>query len=125
MINYDLFFLHEEDEHIGHDIFIRHKGEVNHIGNVLRKKVGDRISLADDSHRYDVEITEISKTEISAEIINTVGIDSPNPKILLYPALLKGAQFDLQIEKSVELGCHGFQPLITDRVIANRNKVEK
>lgn len=122
---YDLFFLKDEDRIERDTIILKNKNELKHISNVLRKKKGDCITLSNYRILYTCEITEMSHTEILLKINEKVNITYNKPKIILHNALLKGTNFDLQIEKSVEIGIDEFQPISTSNCIADKNKIKK
>ena len=126
MLKHDLFFLSSEDKIQDSIIEIKNKIEANHIFSVLRKKVGDSISISDGSNfYYDVIITSCEKKRIECQISETHKIPISTNEIRLYNSLLKGSNFDFQLEKSVEIGVNSFHPLITDHVIAKKSKLEK
>jgi len=126
MLEHDLFFISETDTIFENSIILRSKNEANHIANVMRKSVGSLIYLS-DGHTcyYLVEIKQIAKREIECQIVSTHDIPTSKSKIKLYNSLLKGSTFDLQIEKSVEIGVTEFCPTITDHVIAKKSKLDK
>ncbi len=92
--------------------------EYHHIARVRRIHAGDRIECLDEKNRvYELEIREISDNEISAEIIGFSEEQSDGKKIKLCCALLKGKNFDLVIQKAVELGVDIIIPVLTERTI--------
>ena len=121
----DLFFLQEEDSIRNEQIMLVNKLEVNHIINVLRKKSGDSISVSDYKTLYKCTIVQTLKNQVVLGIKHKISINYPNPKFVLNNALLKGSFFDLQLEKSVELGIDAIQPIISKHCIANKNKIDK
>ncbi|MCB0279857.1 MAG: 16S rRNA (uracil(1498)-N(3))-methyltransferase [Calditrichaeota bacterium] len=125
MQNYDLFFLTESDR-IDEKQITLNSSDVHHIVTVFRKKSGDRIEISDGQFkRYTCRIVMADKKQIVLEIESIELIQKKLPQIKLCNALLKGSNFDLQLEKSVELGATEFQPLITDNIQANKSKVGK
>lgn len=101
--------------------------DVNHIKNVLRYKIGDKIEISSgDSLEYLCEIYDIKKDEIIANIIDCFGNESePNIKITLYQGLPKAEKMELIIQKCVELGIDSIVPINTDRTIAKLNGKEE
>ena len=125
MLKYELFFLCDLDEILDNKIVLK-SDEVNHIQRVLRKKIGDKLHLSNGvSHYYDVKLSTFGQKSISFEILKKHEIKKEKMQLILYPALLKGSHFDLLLEKSIELGVSAIQPLISDHVIAIKNKIDK
>jgi 16S rRNA (uracil1498-N3)-methyltransferase len=80
--------------------------DVNHIGNVLRMKPGERIRVSDNSGAsYFCRIREITKDTVLCDIdeADVSGTELPN-RIFLLQGLPKADKMELIIQKSVELG---------------------
>lgn len=102
--------------------------DVSHISKVLRMSKGDSIIVCDGSgNDYDAQITSISKTEVTAEIIRKYQCTAePELKITLFQALPKQGKMEYIIQKNVELGITEFVPVYTKRCIAKpTNKTER
>ena len=87
--------------------------DVNHIKNVLRMKVGQKIRISDSSgHGYFCHITDISDECITAEIVekDEIGTELSN-KIYLFQGLPKGDKMEFIIQKAVELGVYEIVPV--------------
>lgn len=126
MLKHDLFFISSEDRISDKTIEIKNKIEANHISTVLRKSEGDIITFSDGSNFfYYAQITLSEKKRIEANILETHPIPEDELQIHLNISLLKGSNFDLQIEKAIEIGVSSIQPIVTDHVIAKKAKVEK
>lgn len=126
MLPYDLYMLDMERDQINVDsITLSDPHEIRHIRNVRRMGVGDLICLTDDIVVFTVEITTVEAKRIHCTILDQRSVQMPEHRIILAPALLKGSHFDLMIEKAVELGVHHIQPIVTERTIAVKNKLEK
>jgi 16S rRNA (uracil1498-N3)-methyltransferase len=126
MLLYDLFFLNNDDTISNNELILINRSEIQHISKSLRKSIGDCICVSDGhTYYYDVEISDISQKALRGVILKSYKIEIPKQEIWLYPSTLKGATFDLLIEKAVELGVHGIQPILTDNTIAKKDKVEK
>ncbi|MBP3873290.1 MAG: 16S rRNA (uracil(1498)-N(3))-methyltransferase [Lachnospiraceae bacterium] len=96
--------------------------DVNHIGNVLRMKKGEKIllctGLRDDPSEYLCEIDEIRSDEVSAVILDLQKNARELPAdIYLFQAIPKGDRFETVIEKGVELGVHCIIPVMSSRTI--------
>jgi 16S rRNA (uracil1498-N3)-methyltransferase len=125
MTQHNLFFINNQDFINNKNITLKNNLEVHHIGKVLRKKIGDKICISDGiNFIYHTKIEQISKKEVLLNILQKKEIEEKN-KIVFHPALLKGSTFDLQLEKSVEIGVKEFRPIITQHTIASKNKIQK
>jgi 16S rRNA (uracil1498-N3)-methyltransferase len=94
--------------------------EAKHLARVLRKKSGEEIYVTDGrGSLYKVKITGISKELINCSVIEKFENLNESPvKITLYQSLIKNPdRLEFVIEKSVELGIHSIQPVITENVI--------
>lgn len=93
--------------------------DVNHIGNVLRMKPGERIAVRDGSSvNYLCEIQSISPEEVVARILETEENKSElSARLYLFQALPKGDKMDFVIQKAVELGVSEIIPVATKRCV--------
>ena len=94
--------------------------DVNHIKNVLRKKIGDEILICDyeKNINYNCKIKEILKNEIECEIISIKESESEsNVKIDIFQGLPKFDKMELIIQKGTELGVNSFIPVSFKRCI--------
>ncbi len=99
----------------------------NHIKNVLRKDVGDKIVCFDSTGtEYETRIASIEKGSLTLNIINSHKKDvEPKIKITLAQSLPKSSKMDDIIQKSTELGVFEIIPVITERSIAKADKNER
>jgi|UniRef100_UPI0037833CDA 16S rRNA (uracil1498-N3)-methyltransferase len=94
--------------------------EAQHCSRVMRKQPGDTIEIFDGAGRVAVcEITQISKSEVQAQIISETRVEPFQTAIHLLPALIKAEPFEWLLEKAVELGAASIQPVITERSIVH------
>lgn len=87
--------------------------DVNHIKNVLRMKVGEKIRISTRTgESYFCHIESLSDTEVVAGIdeLDETGTELSN-KIYLFQGLPKGDKMELIIQKSVELGVYSIIPV--------------
>ena len=94
--------------------------DVNHIKNVLRKKVGDSILVCDNERKinYDCRIEEISKREIVCYILSQKESQSEsNIQIDVFQGLPKADKMELIIQKGTELGVDSFIPVMFKRSV--------
>ncbi|MDD5383148.1 MAG: 16S rRNA (uracil(1498)-N(3))-methyltransferase [Candidatus Margulisbacteria bacterium] len=101
--------------------------DVHHIRDVLRLKIGDKLELSDGAGKiYEARISQIKKTEIICGIIASHQAESePLAKVTLAQALPKGQKMDFVIEKGVELGVDRIIPVVTERTIGKKAKLDR
>lgn len=108
--------------------------DVNHIKNVLRKNIKDKIEICDiqEQNNFLCEIKEIQKDQIICEILQKLENESePNTYVHIYQGLPKSDKMELIIQKSVELGVSEITPTNMLRCIVKldnkdaRKKVER
>ncbi len=90
----------------------------HHIG-VLRMKVGDTITLFNGrGGEYAATLSSVDKRRASADV-KTFDAREAEPKhsLTLAQALPEGSKMDWIIEKAVELGMSGIQPLVAARSV--------
>lgn len=87
--------------------------DYNHIANVLRMKVGEKIRISDEDGRsYLCEITEFKDDNVYAQILEFDGLGTElENKIYLFQGLPKGDKMETVIQKSVELGVYQVIPV--------------
>lgn len=91
---------------------------IKQIRVVLRLKIGDKIVLSDGKgNEAETIITSISKDEILCEIENKLPGKENKKKVNLYLAILKKENFELAVQKVVEIGVSSITPIITERTI--------
>jgi 16S rRNA (uracil1498-N3)-methyltransferase len=91
-------------------------GELHHLFNVMRRKVGDQIDVVYAGDTYKCEITSIKP--VSIDVIEIIQDDSELPcDLILAFALLKGGHDELVYMKGTELGVSSFAPFLSRRTI--------
>lgn len=102
---------------------------VHQFHNVLRFKVGDVITILDNSGwEYVVEIINMSSNQTIGKVLSrTAVVTEPRVRITLYQSLLKKNKFETVLEKCTEVGVSNFIPVISERCIVkgNRSKVSR
>ncbi len=95
--------------------------EAHHLANVRRLRRGDRVVLFNgDGREYPAEIQDVSKKQVSLEIL-----ESQQPprelefRLEVAASLPKGDRADFLIEKLTELGVTSFTPLQTRRSVVH------
>lgn len=105
------FFVDDAQVH-EHEIVIE-GSDVNHIRNVLRMKIDERIRISNMSGKaYFCHITLITEDMVVAEIDSedNNGTELGN-RITLFQGLPKGDKMELIIQKAVELGVYKIVPV--------------
>jgi 16S rRNA (uracil1498-N3)-methyltransferase len=92
--------------------------EARHLSQVLRGKAGDVITVFDGhGRRASAKVLQVSRDRVSLEIFEVVSPAPPQPRITLAQAIPKGKTMDLIVQKAVELGVAGIEPLVTRHTI--------
>ncbi len=94
--------------------------DVNHIKNVLRLAIGEKIKICDkdNSKNYVCEIVEITNHEVNCTIIEEVeGEAEGNVELHIYQGLPKADKMELILQKGTELGVSKFIPVALKRCI--------
>lgn len=94
--------------------------DVNHIKNVLRCKVNEKIevSVLENGEKFLVEILKFKNEEILCGIVEKVDVDcESNVKINIIQGLPKSDKMELIIQKCTELGVKEITPLELDRCV--------
>lgn len=121
------FFINEQD--INDNLITITGEEHNHLANVLRLKIGQKIEcFYDNSDLYECELTEITKQHTIATIINSYPNPSnPKVKLTLFQGLPKLDKLELIVQKCSELGVSEIIPFTSQHTIAkpNDNKQER
>ena len=112
-------FFVEPEQIQGKEILIR-GGDVNHIKNVLRMKVGEELSVSNgaDGREYRCAIAEFSEDVIRCELrfIKEDGVELPC-RIYLFQGLPKADKMELIVQKAVELGAYQVIPVAARRSV--------
>lgn len=94
--------------------------DVNHIKNVLRLEIGERIEICDvsNSNNYLCKIISLDSKFINCEIIEQLELNS-EPKVYLhiFQGLPKAEKMETIIQKSTEIGVSEITPLVMNRCV--------
>ena len=93
--------------------------DVNHIGNVLRMKPGEKVLLSDgEDWEYLCRIEEITKEEVRLTVFEeNRDVRELPASITLWQGLPKSDKMELIVQKAVELGVSRIVPVETKRCI--------
>ncbi|STO30875.1 Ribosomal RNA small subunit methyltransferase E [Fusobacterium necrogenes] len=100
-------------------IVVDDKADINHLKNVFRVKVNEKIRAVDGKKEYFCRVEELDKKSITL-IIDEVFEDRFSTKIKIDAAIgiLKNDKMDLTIQKLTEIGINKLIPLNTKRGVA-------
>lgn len=127
------FFIKTENLKENEEIWIT-GSDVNHIKNVLRKKLDDKINIcnSDTQKNYECVIKNIEENKIVCKILDEVkSLAESNLNITIFQGLPKSDKMELIIQKATELGVKTIVPVITKRTVIKlkdkdkQNKVDR
>ena len=100
---------------------IKIKGtDVNHIKNVLRAKIEEKIDICntDEMKDYECKIEELTNDCVTCKIISEKqNASESNVEITIFQGLPKADKMELIIQKSVELGVNKIVPVDMKRCV--------
>lgn len=102
--------------------------DVNHIKNVLRMRVGEKIVTVDQAQgrKYLCEIRGVEEEVVSCDILSVEEEAAELPaKIFLFQGLPKGDKMELILQKAVELGCFEIVPVMCKRCVVKLEEKKK
>jgi 16S rRNA (uracil1498-N3)-methyltransferase len=101
-------------------------GQANYLGNVMRLGEGAELLVFDgDTGEWLARIADAGKKRMSLSVERKTREPETIPNVWLAFAPVKRAQTDWLVEKATELGAARLQPVITQRTIAERVKLER
>ena len=102
--------------------------DVNHIKNVLRYKIGEKIIICNEDigQSYNAQISKIEDTYIECTLLDKIEeTTESNVKISIYQGLPKFDKMELIIQKCTEIGAFEFIPVEMKRSIVKLNDNKK
>ncbi len=107
-----------DQEQLNKDIVEITGEDYNHICNVLRMKVGEKVLLCDGNDReYEAVIVEVSDS-VKLKITDVFGSSRELPaKITLFQGYPKGDKLEQIVQKAVELGAYEIVPVMMNRCV--------
>ncbi|MCP1109953.1 16S rRNA (uracil(1498)-N(3))-methyltransferase [Ohessyouella blattaphilus] len=101
-------------------------GDVKHISQVLRMKIGEEAFVSDGSFFYQGKIQRVSKEEVLFQVASKRQIDTELPvKITLFQGHPKQDKLEVIIQKSVELGVYQVVPVETKRTVVKLDEKKR
>lgn len=101
-------------------------GQANYLGNVMRLKEGAELLLFDGkSGEWLARISESGKKRMTLAIERKTREPETIPDVWLAFAPVKRTQTDWLVEKATELGASRLLPVMTQRTVAERVKLER
>lgn len=100
-------------------IVIDEKGDVNHLKNVFRVKIDEKVRAVDGEKEYLCRVAELDKKSVTL-VIDGIFEDRFSTKVKIDAAIgiLKNDKMDLTIQKLTEIGINKIIPLSTKRGVA-------
>jgi 16S rRNA (uracil1498-N3)-methyltransferase len=92
--------------------------EARHLGQVLRIQPGASVTVFDgQGRRAQAKVLEVTRARVLVVLGEAVTGGPVLPAVTLAQAIPKGKTMDLIVQKAVELGVAGIQPLVTRHTI--------
>ena len=95
--------------------------DYNHIHNVLRMKIGEKVLLCDGSDKeYEACIVEFpdAQSAVRLKITDVFGTSRELPtKLILFQGYPKGDKMEQIVQKAVELGAYQVVPVMMNRCV--------
>jgi 16S rRNA (uracil1498-N3)-methyltransferase len=92
--------------------------DFKHLVQVRRVNVGDGVHVRDKTGKlFSGWVASIGEASLTVDVGSLSKMQSHLPHVILAAALLKQGNFELVLQKAVELGCARIIPLVTERTI--------
>jgi 16S rRNA (uracil1498-N3)-methyltransferase len=100
--------------------------QANYLGNVMRMGEGGELLLFDgNSGEWLARITQAAKKRMTLEVVSRTREPETIPDVWLAFAPVKRSATDWLVEKATELGAARLIPVMTQRTVAERVKIER
>lgn len=101
-------------------------GPANYLGNVMRVRLGDPVRLFDDrTGEWLATVAEAGRRRVILTLGERLRPRETVPDLWLLFAPIKKGRIDWLVEKATELGVRRLQPVITQRTIVDRPKLDR
>ncbi len=102
----------------GDELNITDSTTVHHIKDVLKLNPGEHITVSNGQGvEVLVELTELSKKQIYGKILEHNARPYKRRKVRLFCAIIKRDNFELIVQKAVEIGVDQIVPVISERTV--------
>lgn len=93
--------------------------DVNHIKNVLRMKIGEKLQISDGyNKKYICSVEAFGEEEVRVSVLEELEADTELPsRIYLFQGLPKNDKMELIVQKAVELGAYEIIPVAVKRAV--------
>lgn len=109
------FFL-EDAAAVGDEVSLS-STDSRHLSRVLRRAVGDKITVVSANRVFDAELVQVGDT-VRARLLAELAAYSEAPlDLILLQGLAKGERMEIVIQKAVELGVSRIVPLALERSV--------
>ena len=112
------FFYGELAEHKmgeGQQLALKERALVHRVGRIVRARVGDLVTLFDDTHVLQGAIDGIDTDSVILRVQAYTAIEPLTPSIIMAVPLLERQHFEQVIYASVELGANEIHLIETDK----------
>ncbi len=109
------FFVNADQ--IKDNIIYINNSDVNHIKNVLRKEIGDILTVVCEGTIYKTRILELTSEFIKCEILEENKAKSNKIKLTIFQGLAKADKIEYIIQKCTELGAFEIVPVEMKRSV--------
>jgi 16S rRNA (uracil1498-N3)-methyltransferase len=100
--------------------------QANYLGNVMRLTVGSALLVFDgETGEWFAQVSDVAKKRMTLTVAERSRELEAVPDVWLAFAPVKRSQTDWLVEKATELGAARLVPVITQRTIAERVKLER
>lgn len=107
------YFIEEE---LNKQMIITDKEITHHMANVMRNQIGEEICLVHNKQEAIYQISQISANELALDLVKQIdGNNELNCNVDAAIAFLKKDNFELSLQKLVELGVHQVKPIKFER----------
>ena len=101
------------------------KSQSHYILKVMRLKIGDNISLFNNSGEWEAKILNISKTIVEFKVTQQLRQKENSKELWLAFSPIKSNYFNFMIQKATELGVTKFFPIIFERTVVRKINKER
>lgn len=101
-------------------------GQAHYLRSVMRREVGESLYLFNGRDgEWAATLSALSKKAASAKVDACVRVQMPGPDLSLCFAPIKAARLDFVAQKATEMGVSAIQPVLTERTVVRRFKLDR